>query len=268
MDVLHVSPHPDDELIGAPATLMALRDRGHRIVNFAASLGAPESAQRRRAELEEACRRAGFELLVAHDPFGRISSSFPGEREIPEHRLAEELAVLLEERAFDLVLSPSPHDRHPGHELVARAVRGVLGRGRGPARWWLWRLWWELPLPTTVVSFGDARMSEIVHALEAHHGEVQRNDYRALVEGRAREVRVLAPELIFGFGSAVLDEPYAEVSTEVVLENDQWLLGRPRRLDPSAPLASPSALDVSWWLNAPSVTQRVESEPVGSPARL
>jgi LmbE family N-acetylglucosaminyl deacetylase len=29
MLVLHLAPHPDDELIGAPATLMALRDAGH-----------------------------------------------------------------------------------------------------------------------------------------------------------------------------------------------------------------------------------------------
>lgn len=262
MDVLHVSPHPDDELIGAPATLMALRDAGHRIVNFAASLGAPESAERRRAELEEGCRRAGFELAVAREPFGTTSIRPAADRDGAEHRLAEELATVVEHGTFDLVVSPSPHDRHPGHELVARAVRAVLGRGRGPARWWLWRLWGELPLPTTIVSFGAERMSEILHALAAHHGELERNDYRALVEGRGREIRVLAPELIFGFGSRALGAPYAEITTEVVLDHDRWLLGRPRRLDPDAPLRSPSGRDVSWWLNAPSVTQRLEAQPL------
>jgi LmbE family N-acetylglucosaminyl deacetylase len=268
MDVLHVSPHPDDELIGAPATLMALRDEGHRIVNFAASLGAPASAERRRAELEEACRRAGFELVVAEEPFGRMSSTPAVGRDAAEDRLAEELAGVLEAGHFELVLSPSPHDRHPGHELVARAVRAVLGRGRGPARWWLWRLWGELPLPTTIVPFGPERMAEIIHALEAHHGELERNDYRALVEGRAREVRVLAAELVFGFGSRGLDQPYAELTTEVVLDHDQRLLGQPRLLDPGAPLASPSEIDVSWWVNAPSVTQRLSAGLLASPARL
>ena len=33
--LLHLSPHPDDELAGMPATLMALRDAGWRIVNLA-----------------------------------------------------------------------------------------------------------------------------------------------------------------------------------------------------------------------------------------
>ena len=37
--VLAVSPHPDDELLGAGATLMALRDAGWRVINLAASLG-------------------------------------------------------------------------------------------------------------------------------------------------------------------------------------------------------------------------------------
>ena len=88
MLVLHASPHPDDELIGAPATLMALRDAGHEIVNLACSFGRPADAATRRAEVEEACRRAGFELVADVEP-----------------------VELLRERSFDLVIGPSPHDR-------------------------------------------------------------------------------------------------------------------------------------------------------------
>src|SRR5581483_1293741 len=71
--VLHVAPHPDDELLGAGATLMALRDAGWRVVNLACSLGRPEHAARRRAELVEACRLAGFELRIPPQlpPIGR-----------------------------------------------------------------------------------------------------------------------------------------------------------------------------------------------------
>ena len=66
--VLHLAPHPDDELIGAPATLMALRDADYRIVNVACSLGRREQRSRREAELREACRRAGFELIIPEHP--------------------------------------------------------------------------------------------------------------------------------------------------------------------------------------------------------
>ena len=51
-----------------PATLMALRDAGWRVVNLACGLGRPAQHQRRRAEVEEACRRAGFELLPCEPP--------------------------------------------------------------------------------------------------------------------------------------------------------------------------------------------------------
>jgi LmbE family N-acetylglucosaminyl deacetylase len=261
VDVLHVSPHPDDELIGAPATLMALRDAGSRIVNFAASLGAPRTAaDRRRAELEEACRRAGFELVVAQHPFGSLSRSGPEAREAARRALTDELAWLLNTEQFDLVVAPSPHDRHPGHELVARAVHTVLTRAASPDRWWLWHLWGELPIPTTVVPFDAERMQEIAYALDAHRGELDRNDYRALVSGRATASRVLAPELVFGFGGHALSQPYAELTTEAVRHDDgRWLLGSPRILDSAHPFPSPTTTDITWWLNAPSITDRLEA---------
>jgi LmbE family N-acetylglucosaminyl deacetylase len=210
MLVLHASPHPDDELLGAPATLMALRDAGHEIVNVACSLG--EEPQRG-AELEEACRRAGFELVVA-----------------PE----TDLARLCAERSPGLVIGPSPHDRHPAHERVGRALLET-----GVDRLWLWGLWGELRDPTTVVEYGEERLAEIVHALEAHQSQLRRNDYRRLVTGRGLAQTVLAAERVFGFGSAGLAGPYAETTTELVRNGSGWRLGPPRYLDPDAPFGEP-----------------------------
>ena len=59
LTVLHLSPHPDDEVLGAGATLLGLREAGHRVINLACSLGRPEQQDRRRAEVTDACRRAG-----------------------------------------------------------------------------------------------------------------------------------------------------------------------------------------------------------------
>jgi LmbE family N-acetylglucosaminyl deacetylase len=229
MLVLHAAPHPDDELIGAPATLMALRDAGHQIVNLACSLGRPEQVETRRVELEEACRRAGFELLVPEAGFEQV----------------------LGERRFDLVVGPSPHDRHPFHETVGRAL--VAAR---PERLWLWGLWGALPFPTTVVEFDDARLEEIQHALAAHASQVDRNDYRRLVAGRGAASSVLGAELAFGFGSEGLAGPYAELTTEVVRVGDGWRLGAARLLDPSDPFPEPSDRDIGGWLHAPSAVER------------
>jgi LmbE family N-acetylglucosaminyl deacetylase len=227
MLVLHASPHPDDELVGAPATLMALRDAGHEIVNVACSLGAAE----RRAELEQACERAGFGLLLLDG----------------EHDLPERLRLLCEQRAPGLVVGPSPHDRHPFHESVGRALVQAA-----PERLWLWRVWGELPFPTTIVEYGDERLAEILEALGAHRSQLARNDYRGLVAGRGTAETVLAAELVFGFGAEGLAGPYAEVTTEVVRDAEGWRLGAARRLDPADPCPEPAGPEIGWWLRARS----------------
>ncbi len=242
--ILHLSPHPDDELIGAPATLMALRDAGWRVVNLACGLGRPDQLARREAELREACRLAGFELRLPP-----LSAAIPdgGDREPPRAALLAAVAAAIEETEPAIVVSPSPRDRHPAHELVAAVARAALEQPRGPApRWWMWGLWGPLPRPTLATSFGKERLEEILTALTAHQGELERNDYRRLVRGRAEANSVLAPELLFGFGAAARQEPpYAELLTEVVPAEGGWRLGAARWLDPDAPLPAPTAVGAS-----------------------
>jgi LmbE family N-acetylglucosaminyl deacetylase len=221
MLVLHASPHPDDELVGAPATLMALRDAGHEVVNAACSIGAAE----RRAELEQACLRAGFELV-------RLDGT---------DDLAAALRGLCAERSPGLVVGPSPHDLHPWHETVGRALLEL------PIdRIWLWGLWGELRFPTTVVEFGEERLREIIHALEAHESQLARNDYRRLVAGRGAAETVLAAERVFGFGSDGLAGPYAETTTEIVRNGSGWRLGAARKLDPADLFPEPTDTHVTW----------------------
>lgn len=223
---LHLSPHPDDELIGAPATLMALRDAGWRVVNLACGLGEPEQRQRREAELREACRLARFELRVA----------------APGRDLGESVAVAIAELEPALLVSPCPQDRHPAHVRVAAAAQEALrGGGPGAPRWWMWALWGWLPRPTLATGFGEERLEEILAALAAHRGELARNDYRRLVRGRAEAAACLAPELLFGFGtdSGQGSPVYAELLSELVPSADGWQAGAARWLDPAAPLAPP-----------------------------
>lgn len=251
--ILHLAPHPDDELLGAPATLMALRDAGWRVVNLACGLGRAEDQARREEELTKACRLAGFELRLPSSPMLRGADPAA---------VTESVKQLLRETLAELgprvVCSPTPHDRHPQHELVACAVRDVLSNTPESPRWWMWALWGPLELPTLAIDFDKARLSEVITALEAHRGELQRNDYRRLVEGRAKLCACLAPELLSGFGSAARQESaYAELLSEAVRVEGRWLLGRPRWLDPAAPLPPPSPVDASAVLAAPGVARRL-----------
>lgn len=240
--VLHLSPHPDDELIGAPATLMALRDAGWRVVNLACGLGRPEQRSRREEELREACRRAGFELRIA-SPRALLRDG--GAETVPDGPLVDDVAAGIEELRPALVVSPSPADRHPAHEAVASAAREALRRiGEGTPRWWMWGLWGALPRPTLATAFDDGRLEEILDALSAHCGELERNDFRRLVRGRGEANACLAPELLFGFGAEDRRRArYAELLTELALVEGEWRLGQLRWLDPLDPLPEPSTVD-------------------------
>jgi LmbE family N-acetylglucosaminyl deacetylase len=241
------------------ATLLALREHGHRVVNLACGLGRPEQEERRRGELEAACRLAGFELRVAE----------PADRS-DEASLAAAARDLAAAEGAELLVSPSPHDRHPAHELVGRAARAAAAAAG--LRWWMWSLWGELPLPTLYHGFGEPRLAHALEVLGAHEGELARNDYAALVRARAQANRVLGSERVFGWGAAMRPEPYAELLTEVQPDGDGWSAGAARTFDPAAPLAPvPSGRPLGWWLDDDSFTDRAAEAglepPAGGPTR-
>jgi len=232
---------------------MGLRDAGWRIVNFACGLGRPECHPRRLAELEEACRRARFELVVA-DPLADIGVGLHPVAAANE--LAMQIRPLL--ARVDLVVSPSPHDGHHGHEVVARAVLGALDVVPHPGNWWLWGLWADLPIPTLFVPITEDRLTEVRVALAAHQGELARNDYEDLIEARARANAILGSERVFGFGSPRLPYRHAELLTALVRIKRRWHLTEPRVLDVAAVVGAPiPAADVDWWLRDTSVRERV-----------
>jgi LmbE family N-acetylglucosaminyl deacetylase len=250
--VLHVSPHPDDELLGAPATLMSLRDAGWRIVNLACSLGRPGDAARRSAELAEACRRARFELLISArlPPIGADADSA-----VSQQLLAAEIRDALNSSGADLVIGPSREDAHHGHLVVARAITdaierddladddrahlAVAQRSRDPSgsvHVMSWGVWRDLSTPNVLVPFGAERLAEIRNALDAHAGELERNRFERLLEGRAKANAVLGPERVFGFGSSGIAEEYAELLHDTAWSpTEGWRPSRPRIFDPSVP---------------------------------
>ncbi len=260
--ILHISPHPDDEMIGAPATLLALRDAGHQVTNLALSLGRPADHERRRAEVTEACRRAGLGLVIADPPIAMSS----GDDTVAAERAVRALIA----DALDgpdppgLIIGPCHHDVHHGHELTGRAIRDELSTRPLAPPWWIWAIWGDLPLPTLITTYDDARAEQINDALSAHALEMERADHRVHVDIRGRAMVVMAPEKAFGFGAPALGAPRAEALTEVIRGNGQWLLGTPRVLDPASPLAEPRAISVDAWLAAPSARDLTHLPAPGS----
>ena len=249
--VLSVSPHPDDELIGAGATLMGLRDVGWRVINLACSLGRPDDRERRLVELTEACRLARFELVI---PGGLPPIGSDDDLALAQRVLSAAISDALDGAGAELIVGPSPHDNHHGHEVVGRAIRDAVEARGEPARVMFWGLWGDLPLPNVLVPFDAARLGEIRRALAAHAGELARGRYDRLVESRAAANAVLGPERVFGFGTRGADHQYADLLTDVSWSPAAgWRLTAARELDAVQPLAGGDGADIGWWLHAPSV---------------
>ena len=223
---LHVSAHPDDEAIAAGMTVSGLATRGWTVVNLLLSAGRPGDEPRRLAEAAEAAKRAGYVLETDADALGQ-----------GETGCVTAVLAALDRHRPTLVISPQPHDRHPSHELVGRAVRAALEQSGSTAVWWTWGLWAALQSPTLYVPFGPSALARALDVLDAYRGELERNDYRRLVEGAAASNAVLGSERVFGFGSpAASTEMYAELFTELIRSDGHWYAGQPRVVDLDEPL--------------------------------
>jgi LmbE family N-acetylglucosaminyl deacetylase len=252
MRVLHLSPHPDDELLGSPAALMSLAAAGHEITNLAVSLGRPDERARREQELREACARAGFSLVLC-SPVHEIG--LHDDRSAAQARLTSEVVTLAAQGGFELLIAPSPHDGHHGHEVVGRSAVAAAEATSLPL--WMWSLWSTLAAPTLLHTFTEPMLDRILVALDAHASQLERNDFRETLRARTRLIAGLGPERVFGFGGHGIDASFAEELCEAVPVSEApktraMLLGSPRRLDPAAPLAPPTDMDIRAWLRSPS----------------
>jgi LmbE family N-acetylglucosaminyl deacetylase len=253
--LLHVSPHPDDEAVGCPAALLHFHDRGWRVVNLVVSLGFPAQQSRRRAETAEATARAGFVAHVLDPP---LPIAISDDLEASVARLAGELPALVGQYDASVVVSPSPHDVHHGHEVVGRAVQRAMAELPDSTRWWMWGVWGDLPAPNIYYGFDQSVLDRALHILEAYAGELERNDYRGLLTGRAMANTVLGAERVFGFGyPSASTKPYAEVLTEVRRLGGRFMASEPHHLDEGPSPTTQFDLDLTPWIEAPSMHEMV-----------
>jgi LmbE family N-acetylglucosaminyl deacetylase len=253
--LVHVAPHPDDEAVGCPASLLHLQDRGWTIVSVIASLGFEGPWERRRTEAEEAARRAGFVPVFVDPP---LNLDLDGDLDLATRRVADELPAVVEQHGASIVVSPSPHDVHHAHEAVGRGVQLALAVLPPTLRWWMWGVWGDLPAPNVFYAFDQNVLGRALHILDAYTGELERNDYREFLAGRAAAIAVTGSERVFGFGSAAASPlPYAEVVTEVRHMQGRFMASEPHYLDQGPEPSADYDFDLTAWIEAPSAHELV-----------
>jgi bacillithiol biosynthesis deacetylase BshB1 len=179
VDVLAVGAHPDDVELGCGATVAQLARAGRRVGILhltGGEAGTRGTVEQRRAEAERAAGilgAAGVEFLDLGDGALRTGD-------------AEEDAVIevLRQLRPELVLGPTPADRHPdhgrAHRLLADACfyAGLARRGEGaphrPAA--LFSYLQHDPHPPAFVVGVDATWELKMQALDAYESQLYRSE--------------------------------------------------------------------------------------------
>lgn len=222
LDVLAIGAHPDDVELGCGGTLALLARQGRKVGILhltRGERGTRGTAEERRAEAEKAAAALGAVELAFLDCGDGGLRTGPAEEDV--------LIEILRRWRPDLVLGPTPHDRHPdhgrGHRLVEAAAfyAGLRNRGEGepfrPAAVFSY-MQHDLFTPSFLVdvtSTWDAKLASLAayrtqlhqpgeekakEGKEPPRTKVASPEFRLAVEGRARHFGLLI--------GAALAEPF------------------------------------------------------------
>ena len=131
MNILVVSPHPDDEILGCGGTLQRLGDEGHSLfwVIFTEMTMEYSNQQKlaRKDEIEKICSELGF-VSKYELGFGAsgLDQSALGD-------LVSSLFSVIREVKPEKVFCPYIFDAHSDHSYVSRAVQAATKSFRSPS---------------------------------------------------------------------------------------------------------------------------------------
>lgn len=118
MRILVVSPHPDDETLGAGGTLLRYKREGHQIfwinvTSMMPELGyTPEQISRKREQIDKVVNAYGFEEFMNLGlPTTKLELCDSG-------KMIAEIGSFFEYVQPNVVLLPNPTDAHTDHKIV------------------------------------------------------------------------------------------------------------------------------------------------------
>ncbi|SHJ14431.1 PIG-L deacetylase family protein [Pseudobutyrivibrio xylanivorans] len=132
MKVMVISPHPDDETLGAGGTLLKMKSEGHEIywlniTNMKPEYGyTPERIAERNGEIQKVKETYGF------DGFYNLELEPAGVDKIDLGKFIPMLKEVFEEVKPELLLLPYQHDVHSDHRVIFEAAYSCTKSFRAP----------------------------------------------------------------------------------------------------------------------------------------
>lgn len=184
MNVLVISPHPDDEAIGCGGSVALHTVKGDvvsAVFLTSGELGLKKLPRDEACSIreKEAIQSCGI-LAIAHFEFLRgpdwmLADSLP--------ETASRLAGILKDRSPQLVYLPHPLDWHPDHQACLPLLRSALAQSSIPTPELRgYEVWTPVP-HYDVVQDISAVMPTKLKALKAHSSQLGEFDYLRAIEG-------------------------------------------------------------------------------------
>jgi LmbE family N-acetylglucosaminyl deacetylase len=238
--VVFCAAHPDDESLSGALALRLRLEEGVRVTNIAVTLGSdPAQRDRRRRELESACRVLGFDLVIPRVLSASVPAGFDrvtlAAREADPGGWAESvrtLAGIFDREQPEAVFTPHANDfnsTHIGtHQLVLDALDVHLSHRQGTSLILIETEYWhELAEPNLMVGVTPETVAIQLTAAAEHGGEMARAPFHLLHPCRLLDNARRGSEVIGGQGRAVQPFAFAELYRVGFRRGSEVILPRP-----------------------------------------
>jgi LmbE family N-acetylglucosaminyl deacetylase len=220
------SPHPDDECIIGALALRLLREARVKVVNVAVTLGSKKERRAERlAEVEDACRYLGFDLIKTR-PNGLENINVKGREQEPAlwNESVQLIMRILKEQQPQVIFFPHEFDWNSTHIGTHFLVLDALNNLGSNFETFIveTEFWGQMQTPNLMVESSPADVADMVAGISFHIGEVQRNPYHLFLPSWMHDNVRRGTEIVGGQGTAAPDFVFA-----TLYRVRRWCNGRP-----------------------------------------
>lgn len=132
MNVLVISPHPDDETLGAGGTLLKLKNEGHNIAWLNITMASEEYGysndfvEKRHLQMKSVIEEYGF------DEFYNLDLEPAGLDKVDQKIFVSQISNIFLEYKPEIIFVPYAHDVHSDHRIVSEVVYSCTKAFRYP----------------------------------------------------------------------------------------------------------------------------------------